>query len=108
MFRKLTSLQAYLLIAIALGAAGLHSAPLFQVASSQLNDLDRCNDAGGTINDDGECIVPPASTEPQCRYDDWAYVPEMERCAPGPPILDGENPASGDNVDNDTQDEGES
>ena len=31
MFRKLSSLQAYLLIAIALGAAGLHSVPSFQV-----------------------------------------------------------------------------
>ena len=106
MFTKLTSLQAYLLIAIALGAAGFLSVPSFQVARSQLSDLDRCNDAGGTINEDGECLVPPASSEPKCQYDDWVYVPEMGRCAPGPPILDGGNPASGDNVDNATQDGG--
>lgn len=96
MFRKLSSLQAYLLIAIALGAAGLHSVPSFQVASST---DDRCNDAGGTINETGACVLPPASTEPQCPKD-WVYEPEMGRCAPGPPTG---NPASGDNADNATQ-----
>jgi hypothetical protein len=101
MFRKLSSLQAYLLIAIALGVAGLHSVPSFQVASST---DDRCNDAGGTINETGACVLPPASTEPQCPKD-WVYEPEMGRCAPGPPIFElaPGNPASGDNADNGTQ-----
>ena len=101
MFRKLSSLQAYLLIAIALGVAGLHSVPSFQVASST---DDRCNDAGGTINETGACVLPPASTEPQCQKD-WVYEPEMGRCAPGPPIFElaPGNPASGDNADNATQ-----
>jgi hypothetical protein len=98
-FRKLTSFQACLVITIALGAAGLHSVPsFFQVASST---TDRCNDAGGPINENETCVLPPASTEPQCPYKDWIYVPEMKRCAPGPPTG---NPASGDSADNATQD----
>lgn len=103
MFRKLTSLQTYFLVAIALGAAGLHSVPSFQVASST---DDRCNDAGGTINETGACVLPPASTEPQCPKD-WVYEPEMGRCAPGPPIFElaPGNPATGDNLDDTTQDE---
>ena len=101
MFRKLTSLQAYFLVAIAIGAAGLHSVPSFQVASST---EDRCNDAGGTINETGACVLPPASTEPQCPKD-WVYEPEFGRCSPGPPIFElaPGNPASGDNADNATQ-----
>lgn len=98
MFRKLTSFQACLLITIALGAAGLHSVPsFFQVASST---NDRCNDAGGPINENGTCVVPPASTEPQCPKD-WIYVPQMKGCAPGPPTG---NPESGDSAENATQD----
>jgi len=100
-FGKLTSFQPSLLIAIALEAAGLNSVHSFQVASST---DDRCNDVGRTINETGACVLPPASTEPQCPKD-WVYEPEMGRCAPGPPIFElaPGNPASGDNADNATQ-----
>jgi hypothetical protein len=93
-FRNLTSIQTYFLIAIALGAAGLYSLPLVQVVRSTDNS---CSDAGGTVNENGTCVLSPPATEPKCQYEDWVYVPEMERCAPGPPLLDGGNPASGDN-----------
>jgi hypothetical protein len=97
-FRKLTSFQACLLITIALGAAGLHSVPsFFQVASST---NDRCNDAGGPINENETCVVPPTSTDPKCPKD-WIYVPQMKGCAPGPPTG---NPVGGDSPDNATQD----
>src|SRR5262245_46672212 len=101
MFRKLSSLQVHFLIAIALGAAGLHSVSSFQVASST---DDRCNDVGGTINETGGCVLPPASSEPKCEKG-WVYVPTMGRCAPGAPTFElaPGYPATEDNADNSTQ-----
>jgi len=88
MFRKLTFLQVYLLIAIALGAASLHLVPLVQVAKST-DSSSSCSNEGATWNPEtGTCKCPDIQI--------W----ENQGCRAGPPIADdADNASDRTNVD---------
>ena len=100
MIKKSTSFLTCLLIAIALGAAGLNSVSLIKAT---LSTDTSCTDVGGTIDENGACVPLSTPTEPQCPKD-WWYEPEMERCAPMPStVLNNEGPVGSDNNDSSTQ-----
>ena len=95
MFRNLTSIQTYFLIAIALGdrwplLVAFSSGSEIQQTIVVLMRVER-------LTRMEYAFFHHQPLNPSVRTEDWVYVPEMERCAPGPPLLDGGNPASGDN-----------
>ena len=101
MIKKSTSFLACLLIAIALGAAGLFSVPSIQATRSTDTS---CTDEGGTIDVNGSCVPSSTSTEPQCPKH-WWYDPGIQGCAPMPStVLNNEGPVGSDINDSSTQD----
>lgn len=102
MIKKSASFLTCLLIAIALGAAGLNSVSLIMAT---LSTDTSCIDEGGTIDENGVCVPLSTPTEPQCPKH-WWYEPEMERCAPMPnTVLNNEGPVGSDINDSSTQGE---
>ena len=100
MIKKSTSFLTCLLIAIALGVAGLNSVSLI---NATLSTDTSCIDEGGTIDENGACVPLSTPTEPQCPKD-WWYEPEMERCAPMPnTVLNNEGPVGSDINDSSTR-----
>lgn len=105
MFKKSTSFQTYLLIAIVLAAAALYSVPSIQATRSTGNsciDEDVPPALKVPTDENGSCVPPSTPTEPQCPKD--MYYEAGLGCVPFPNHVLDQEAVVGSTNDSNTQD----